>query len=293
MSVGERDPHSGHMTTGHEWDGIKELNTPVPRPVYIFLIIFFLFALGYWLLMPAWPIGNTYTKGLLGKDERRTVTEKVERAALQRSVWTRRVANQDYAAILADDALMARVREDGHRLFGDNCSACHGVDATGGPGFPNLVDGEWLWGGTPAAITQTVRFGVNSPERGTRVNQMLAFGRDGILDGAAALSVSHYVLALSDRSHRTRENRASIIAGSRVYAENCVSCHGANGRGDQARGVPNLTDSATIYGGDLESILTSVDRGRQGQMPAWGERLSPLETKILVLFLLDRGRPPS
>ena len=293
MSVGERDPQSGHMTTGHEWDGIKELNTPVPRAVYIFLTIFFLFALVYWLLMPAWPTGYSYTKGLLGKDERQVVTEKVERAAVQRSGWTRRVARQDFAAILADGELMARVREDGQRLFGDNCAACHGVDATGGPGFPNLVDRDWLWGGTPDALTHTVSFGVNSPHPKTRVNQMIGFGRDGILDGNATLNVSHYVLALSDRSHRTRANKASILAGRQVFASNCSVCHGADGRGNLAQGVPNLTDSASIYGGDLESIFTSVDQGRQGQMPAWHERLSPLQTKILVLFLLDRGRQPS
>ena len=289
MSVGERDPHSGHMTTGHEWTGIKELNTPVPRPVYIFLFVFFLFALGYWLLMPAWPIGNSYTRGLLGRDERQVVTRKVERAALARSAWTGRVERGDFAAILADPALMARVREDGHQLFGDNCSACHGLDARGGPGFPDLTDRDWLWGGAPEQIAHTIRFGVNTAGEGARVNQMLAFGRDGILDAAAVRNVSTFVRALSDP--HARGDAGALRSGRAVYAANCASCHGATADGDQERGIPNLADRAWIYGGDEQAVLDSVAKGRQGQMPAWGERLSPLEIRILTLYLLDKGRP--
>lgn len=290
MAVGERDSLSGHMTTGHEWNGIKELNTPVPKPVWFFLTGAFLFSLAYWLLMPAFPLGRTYTKGLLGTDQRQVAEQKVDRAAEERSVWTRRIASMDYAAIQADPQLMTIVREHGHRLFGDNCAACHGVNATGGPGFPDLVDRDWLWGRTPQAVEQTIRLGVNAPQPGTRVNQMLAFGRDGILDGPALLNVSHYVLALSDRSHRTRKNQASIVAGRRIFAENCVACHGESGRGDQYRGIPNLTDNASLYGGDLQSILTSVSQGRQGVMPAWRHRLDPVDLRILVLYVLDGGR---
>jgi cytochrome c oxidase cbb3-type subunit 3 len=289
MAVGERDGLSGHMTTGHEWNGIKELNTPVPKPVWFFLWATLLFSIGYWVLMPAWPLGRTYTRGLLGTDQRTSVEANVQRSAQERSVWTRRIASMDYAAIQADPELMSIVRENGHRLFGDNCAACHGTGATGGPGFPNLVDRDWLWGGTPQAIEHTIRVGVNAPHPGTQVNQMLAFGRDGILAAPALLNVSHYVLALSDPSHRTVENRESILAGRRVFAENCVVCHGANGRGDQARGIPNLTDRAWIYGGDLQSILTSVDLGRQGEMPAWQNRLDPVDLKILALYVLDGG----
>jgi cytochrome c oxidase cbb3-type subunit 3 len=279
------------MTTGHEWNGIRELNTPVPRPVWIFLIIFFLFALGYWLLMPAWPTGNDYTRGLLGKDERQTVTARVRQAALERSVWTSRIAGQDHAAILADPGLMARVREDGRRLFGDNCSACHGIDARGGPGFPNLVDRDWLWGGTPEAITRTIRFGVNSPHAESQVSQMLAFGRDGVLDDAAIRHASSYVMALSDPT-RARHDAPAVRAGREVFAANCASCHGDQGRGDQARGIPNLADQAWIYGGDAQAVYSSIDQGRQGEMPAWEQRLSPLEIRILTLYLLDQGRQP-
>jgi cytochrome c oxidase cbb3-type subunit 3 len=290
MAVGERDRISGHMTTGHEWNGILELNSPVPKPVWIALTLTFLFALGYWLLMPAWPLGGSYTKGLLGIDQRQVVTRQVGEAARARSAWTGRIAAMDFNAIRADPALMANIREDGRRLFGDNCAACHGVAATGGEGFPNLTDHDWLWGGDPATVTRTISGGVNAPQAGTRTSQMLAFGRDGMLDFRAIDNVAHYVLALSDPAQRTRANEAAIRAGGTVFAANCASCHGANGRGNPALGAPNLADHVWIYGdGDLASIYTTIDRGRQGQMPAWAGRLSPLEIKILTLYVLDRG----
>jgi cytochrome c oxidase cbb3-type subunit 3 len=289
MAVGERDRLSGHMTTGHEWNGILELNTRVPKVVWIFLWLTFLFALGYWLLMPAWPLGRTYTKGLLGIDQRQVVTRQVNQAALARSVWTRRIAGMDIDAIRADPALMAIVREDGHRMFGDNCAACHGREATGGDGFPNLTDRDWLWGGDASTVTQTISGGVNAPQPGARISQMLAFGRDGMLDFRAIDNVAHYVLALSDPAQRTRANAEAIAAGRTIFAANCVSCHGANGGGNPALGAPNLTDRVWIYGGDLASIYTTIDQGRQGQMPAWANRLSPLEIKILTLYVLDRG----
>ena len=290
MSVGERDPHTGHMTTGHEWNGIKELNTPVPKPVYIFLTVFFLFSLVYWVLMPAWPLGTSFTRGLLGIDQGKVTMAKVERGAQRRAAWAQRIAAGDPAAVLADPALMMRVREDGHRLFGDNCSACHGVDATGGPGFPNLVDRDWLWGGGPDRIAETVRIGVNAPEAGTRVSQMLAFGRDGILDDAAIRNVTFHVLSLSDPDLARRGNPRVLAAGRAVFAAQCATCHGANAQGNQSRGIPNLTDQVWVHGGDYQSVYNSIDQGRQGQMPAWGQRLSPADIRILTLYLIDRGR---
>src|SRR5262249_32185304 len=156
MSVEERDPHTGYLMTGHEWNGIKELNTPVPRAVYFFLAVTALFALGYWILMPAWPLWSTFTKGLLGNDQRAIVAESLKHAALDRATWTGRVESADTAAIQADPQLMEMVRQTGRTLFGDNCAACHGRDAKGGRGFPNLTTASWLWGGAPEAIVETI-----------------------------------------------------------------------------------------------------------------------------------------
>jgi len=292
VAVGERDPISGHMTTGHEWNGITELNTPVPKAVWLFLIATVIFSIGYWVLMPAWPLGNTYTRGLLDHDQKEIVARRVDAAAAARAGWTGRIAAMSYDQIRADQTLMTYVREDGHRLFGDNCAACHGMDATGNPGYPNLVDQDWLWGGSPDAIARTIAVGVNSPAHdGTRVSQMMAFGKDGILDNDAVLAVADYVKTLSDPDHAKR-NATSTAKGRQVFAENCVVCHGEQGRGNQELGAPDLTDRHWVYGGDIGTIYTTIHEGRQGEMPAWEHRLSPVDRKILTLFLLDKGRAP-
>ncbi len=292
MSVGERDPHSGHMTTGHEWNGIKELNTPVPKAVWFFLVLTALFSVGYWVLMPAWPLGKTYTRGLLDNDQKEIVAERVRAAASEHAAWTQRVVALDYDQIRADSGLMAKVREDGHRLFGDNCAACHGMNATGNPGYPNLVDGDWLWGGDPDTIAQTIAVGINSPaHKDTRVGQMLAFGKDGILDNESVVAVTHYVKTLSDPAWA--EGRTAAVAkGREVFAANCVVCHGDQGRGDAKVGAPDLTDGTSLYGGDVDAIYATIYRGRQGEMPAWEHRLSPAERKILTVFLLDKAGKP-
>src|SRR5262245_59740446 len=164
----ERDDYTGYLTTGHEWNGLKELNTPVPRAVYFFLILSILFSVVYWMLMPAWPLGVTYTKGLLSIDQRDVVTDSLKEAALERGVWTKRIETENYAAIQADPRLMAIVRETGGALFGDNCAVCHGVNAKGGPGFPNLSTDSWLWGGKPDDIFNTIRLGINWTNSDTR-----------------------------------------------------------------------------------------------------------------------------
>ena len=289
MGLIERDPHSGHQTTGHEWNGIKELNTPVPWPVWFFLTATFLFGIAYWVLMPAWPIGRTYTHGLLGVDQRTAVTEQVRQAEVGRANWTGRVAALDIGQIRADPGLMKKIREDGHRLFGDNCAACHGSNARGGKGFPNLIDNDWLWGGTPDEIARTIAVGINSPASNeTHVSQMLAFGRDGMLDNAAVLAVANYVRSLSDPAIARGAGAASVAAGQAVFAANCVACHGPDARGNPALGAPNLTDRTWLYGGDAVSVYTTIYGGRQGEMPAWGKRLSPVDQKILLAWLLDQ-----
>jgi len=186
----ERDPVTGRLTTGHEWNGIKELDTPVPRPVYFFLVVTTLFCIGYWLLMPAWPLGTTFTRGLLGADERAHVTAAVAEAARDRAGWTARFERADFAAIQADPRLMAIMRETGRTLFGDNCAMCHGRDGAGGPGFPSLRRGTPLWGAAPEEIAETLRVGINSTHPESRVAQMPAFGRDGILKRAEIEAVS-------------------------------------------------------------------------------------------------------
>ncbi|QRI66552.1 cytochrome-c oxidase, cbb3-type subunit III (plasmid) [Shinella sp. PSBB067] len=288
MATERRDPATGRATTGHEWNGIEELETPIPRVVIFFLTVTTLFAIGYWILMPAWPLGVTYTKGLLGIDQRAVVTKQVEDAAATRAVWTGRIAEASLEDIAADPDLMNHVRETGRTLFIDNCAACHGTRGTGGPGFPNLAAKAWLWGGEPDTIAETIRIGINATNEETRVSQMMAFGRDGVLDDRQVRAVAAYVRSLSDLPMGASD-KAMVEDGKQVFADNCVACHGENGHGSKDVGAPNLTDATWIYGSDAQTVFTTVYSGRQGHMPHWEGRLSPVDIKILALYVGTLG----
>src|SRR5262245_25396416 len=237
------------MLTGHEWNGITELNTPVPRVVYLFLIVTFVFSLIYWVLMPTWPLWSTYTKGLLGTDQRAVVDEAVKHATLERAVWVDQIENKSFADIAADPKLMTLVRQQGRTLFGDNCAACHGRNAKGSKGFPNLTTHSWLWGGAPETIAETIKVGINSDNSGSRISQMPAFGRDGMLPRGDIENVVTYVRSLSDPPAKDAQ-ADKVAAGKAVYAANCASCHGDDGKGSIEVGAPNLIDPFWTYGGD-------------------------------------------
>lgn len=288
MATERKDPATGRLTTGHEWNGIEELETPIPRVVIFFLTVTTLFAIGYWILMPAWPLGVTYTKGLLGIDQRAVVTKQVEDATATRAVWTGRIAEASLADIAADPDLMNHVRETGRTLFIDNCAACHGTRGTGGPGFPNLAAKAWLWGGEPDTIAETIRIGINATNEETRVSQMMAFGRDGVLDDRQVRAVAAYVRSLSDLPMGASD-KALIEDGRQVFADNCVACHGEDGHGSTDVGAPNLTDTTWIYGSDAQTVYTTIYSGRQGHMPHWEGRLSPVDIKILALYVGTLG----
>lgn len=290
MAVEEYDPLTGHKMTGHEWNGIKELNTRVPIAVWLFLIVTVIFSIGYWILMPAWPMGKDYTKGLLNYDHREVVLQKVSKAVEARGHWIQQIETLNYDQIEANAQLMDYIREDGHRLFGDNCSACHGTQATGNPGYPNLLDTSWLWGGSPDEVAHTIAVGINSDAHDeTRVSEMMAFGRDGILDHQSVVAVANYVKTLSDPDW-AKGKQDLVAKGQEVFVEQCVVCHGDDGRGSQEVGAPDLAAGQWIYGGDIDTIYETIYGGRKGEMPAWEHRLKPVDRKVLTLFLLDKGR---
>ena len=287
MSLGERDKVTGQMTTGHEWNGIKELNTPVPRIVYFFLITMGGFAILWTVLMPSWPGINGYFRGLLGADQHTAVIQSIVEAQADRASWTGRIDSEDFATIQADEALMAIVRQTGSALFGDNCAACHGTTAEGGPGFPNLIAAPIMWGDDPEIIAETIRVGINGTSPETRYAQMLAFGRDQMLDRSDIDAVVAYVETLSRPNLAATTNAATLVTGAELFATNCAGCHGDNAGGLTDTGAPNLTDSYWTYGGDHTSIRSSVYNGRAGTMPSWEKRLSPTDIKLLTLYVLD------
>jgi cytochrome c oxidase cbb3-type subunit 3 len=290
MAVGERDPHTGYLTTGHEWNGITELNTPVPRPVYLFLIAAVAFALIGWILWPAWPIGTTYTKGILGTDQHASVLKALEQGTLDRAEWSKAIETKSFAEIQADQRLMAIVRASGRRLFGDHCAACHGIGARGQVGFPNLTTQSWLWGGDPETIAETIRVGINSAHPDSRVAQMPGFGQSQMLSRDDIARVAAFVRSLTLPPARG-ETPADIEAGKAVFAANCTPCHGEDATGNKEVGAPDLTHRFWIYGSDAASVIATITAGRQGHMPTWESRLSPVARKILALYVADLRAP--
>ena len=289
MAEVERDPVTGRETTGHEWNGIKELDTPVPRGVLMFLIVTHVWAIAWWFFVPSWPLGDTYTKGLLGVDQRTTVEARVVDGQRERAPWEKRLETEPYDTILADEAMMKTVRSTGQQLFGDNCAACHGRDGKGRAFYPDLTDDDWLWGGGPELIEQTLRVGINTAHPDSRIAQMPAFGRDEMLDREQVRSVAAYVFSLTNPDFSTAQNVERIEAGKEVFATTCAACHGENGQGNREVGAPNLTDAYWVYGGTLDNIIASVHGGRQGHMPTWDERLTTAEIRTLALYVHDLG----
>ena len=290
MAEQEKDPYTGLMTTGHEWNGIKELMTPVPRAVKFFLIVSTLCAILLWVLYPTWPYGTGYTKGILGTDQRTVIAKELERSAQLRSAWETKFSKEDFATLQSDASAMQLVSLHGARLFADNCGVCHGTDGSGGPGFPSLRDDQWLWGGDPDAILETLRVGINTTHEDTRNSQMLAYGDQDLLQLADRRAVAAFVRSLSGALEETSQNAAQIASGKAVFAENCASCHGDEARGNHDVGAPNLTDDYWIYGGDAKSVADTIRHGRKGVMPFWDQRLSEADRKLLTLYVLELGK---
>lgn len=288
MSVEERDKHSGYMTTGHEWNGIKELNTPVPRVVWFFLILTFAVSLVMWLLWPTWPGINTYTPGILGTDERASLHKELAEAGSFQTQWTDKILESDFDEALKNVDLMGFVNSSGQTLFADNCGACHGINAKGGPGYPNLLDNAWLWGGDGDAIMETLRVGINSQHEDTRIAQMPSFGLDETLDRKSVKDVVDYVQSINTNSDYAKQAGAGKENGAAIFAENCASCHGENAQGKTDLGAPNLTDQAWTYGGTRATLYTTIWRGRMGHMPNWDARLTEVQRKTLALYLLQQ-----
>ena len=272
----EIDPVTGYDTTGHDWNGIKELNTPFPKIALIALALAFGVAVLGWILLPAWPTGRDYTRGLLGLDQGEMAMQGVAAMSGLRQGWLGRFEDPDFAAIAADTDLMQTAMPAAARLFEDNCAVCHGQNGGGNQGFPVLRDGYWLWGGDPATIAETLRVGINSPHPDTRYAQMPAFDW---LDRADRIALADYVAALPEGTADAASPAATL------FAENCVACHGEGGTGGLMNGAPSLADASVIYGQDAGTVMKTLRNGRAGVMPYWSDRLSASEMNVLALYV--------
>ena len=280
------DTVSGTATTGHQWDGIKELNTPLPRWWLITFYLTIVWAIGYWVVYPAWPLISSNTKGVFGYSSRADVA--VELANLNKIRGEKMVAlgAASLADIEKDPALLALARARGKTVFGDNCAPCHGSGATGAKGFPNLNDDDWLWGGTLEQIMQTIQYGARSGNPKAHESQMLAFGKEGVLKQDQIVTVANYVRSLSGLSTRSGYDAA---AGAKIFADNCVACHGDKGQGNTELGAPNLADKIWLYGSDEATLIETITNGRGGVMPAWEGRLDPTTIKAMAVYVHSLG----
>ncbi len=282
MSERERDEHSGTETTGHEWDGIKELDTPLPR---WWLWVFYgciLWAVVYWVLMPAWPGVSGYTKGVLGMSDRADVVRELNGLKTHRQAGEAKLRTASLQQIEADPDLQAYALAVGQSVFGDNCATCHGAGGGGGKGYPNLRDDVWLWGGSLDEIRHTIEVGVRSGHAQARGETVMpSFGRDQMLTDAQISDLTEYVVALS----RRKANQAAVQRAAQTFADQCAACHGPAGTGDPTRGVPNLTDAEWLYGSDRAAISDQIWNGRNGVMPTWQARFSPETIKALAVYV--------
>jgi cytochrome c oxidase cbb3-type subunit 3 len=278
------DSVTGKSTTGHSWDGITELNTPLPRWWLWSFYICILWAVGYWVVYPTWPLVTSYSQGLFAWQSRDAVVEDLRQLKVQRGPMMDRLAAASLQEITADTKLLEFARALGKPAFGDNCAACHGAGGAGAKGYPNLNDDDWLWGGKLDDIAFTIRHGVRSSSDETRQSMMPAFGRDGILTSEQIVAVAGYV-----RSLTKLPTKADVTRGKKVFAENCASCHGADAKGKREFGAPNLADSIWLFGSDEQIIVETVTNGRNGVMPTWADRLDDVTQKALTVYVHTLG----
>jgi len=277
------DHLSGVETTGHEWDGLKELNNPLPR---WWLWVFYatcLWSFWYFIVYPAFPIPGGATTGTGGYTQFNELKQSQNEILERQAAYLDRFHNATFEQIMNDPSLYAFAVAGGAAAFKDNCATCHGTGAEGGKGYPNLNDDDWLWGGTVEDIHITLLHGIRSGDEEARQSQMPAFGRDGLLNAAQIDQVTAYVLALS------KGGASGEMAGYPIFQANCASCHGPEGRGMRTVGAPNLTDSIWLYGGERADIIETIRNARAGVMPAWKDRLPADTVRQLAIYVHQLG----
>lgn len=282
----EIDSFSGVETTGHEWDGIKELNNPLPRWWLYIWYASIVWSIGYWIAMPAWPLVSSYTQGMLGWSQRSNVLAELEAIEQAREPIKASLLEASLDEIEGTPDLLTFALASGEAAFGDNCAPCHGSGAQGAIGYPNLNDDEWLWGGALADIEQTITYGIRNENFDSRYSEMPAFLQVGTINRSEVSDLADYVLFISGQEP---SSDAAVANGLDLYATHCESCHMADGTGDREQGAPSLVDQIWLYGSDRESIANTIANARNSAMPAWGERLDPATVRALAVYVHTLG----
>jgi cytochrome c oxidase cbb3-type subunit 3 len=281
----EIDQFTGVETTGHEWDGIKELNNPAPRWWLIVLLITIIWAIGYWVVYPAWPTltgdgERGGTQGSFGWTQYDQLKESQAEIVARKAAYLEKFESASFDEIRNDPGLYAFAVAGGKSAFKDNCATCHGTGGAGSAGYPNLNDDDWLWGGDLEAIHATIRFGVRSSHDETRLSEMPAFGE--MLPAAEVEAIADYVLHFTTGGAYTEQ-------GEQAFMDNCAMCHGENGRGVRDFGAPNLADAIWFYGGEKGDIMSQIRQPRHGVMPTWEARLDENTIRQLAIYVHSLG----
>ncbi|WPX96043.1 cytochrome-c oxidase, cbb3-type subunit III [Candidatus Bandiella euplotis] len=263
-------------TTGHEWDGIKEYDTPDPFWLRLFFYGSLFFALGYWLLYPAWPVPNS--GGILGWSSGGEVDEKLKDLEKVRFKYQEQFNKSSFEEVLKDKKLTKFAMAGGKSAFENNCVVCHGAGGGGNIGYPSLASGAWMWGGEIDDIYTTIKYGIRSNHDDTRDSAMAAFGKDKILTPKQIDSLTKYVMNLNNNSYSDDDANA-------LFQQNCSSCHGADASGLKEFGAPNLRDAIWLYGKDYNTIYDVIYNGRAGVMPYWQGKLSDPTIRQLAIYV--------
>jgi cytochrome c oxidase cbb3-type subunit 3 len=280
------DEATGTHTVGHEWDGIEELDTPLPRWWLWTFYATIVFALGYVIAYPAWPMLHDYTRGMLGWSSHDALAKELKAQADRMAPIRRAIGTTPIEALPGKPALMQAAVEGGRAAFKVHCVQCHGSGAAGAKGYPNLNDDDWLWGGDLATLEKTITDGIRNPDHAaTRMSLMPAFGHDQLLPPDAIDAVVAYVRTISGQQPATIAARR----GAKIFADNCAVCHGAHAKGDRNFGAPNLTDAIWLYGGDAKTIHETVWNSRHGVMPRWNDKLDPVTIRMLATYVHSLG----
>ena len=282
----EIDQITGVETTGHEWDGVKELNNPLPNWWRWILYATIVWSFGYWIFYPAIPLVNDYTRGILGYSSRANVATELSAAKEAQAANIAKLGEVSLEEIRTDPDLLEFALAGGRSAFNVNCSQCHGSGAQGFAGYPNLNDDEWIWGGSMEEIQYTITHGVrNGTDDDAHVSDMPAFLRDEVLSKEEVSDAAAYVLKLSGQDH----DGAAAFRGGVVFADQCAACHGEDGSGDSSVGAPALNNGIWLYGGDHDTIVETISNSRAGVMPAWGQILDATTVKQLSVYAHSLG----
>jgi len=283
----ETDEISGVQTTGHEWDGLKELDNPAPRWWLIVWIVTIVFAIGYWVVYPAWPTPDGHTRGLFGWTEYGKLKAEQREIDARQGTYLVKLHTMSFAEIKADPAEYAFAKAGGAVVFKENCAACHGAGGEGRKGYPNLNDDDWLFGGKIDDVYHTIQVGSRSTDPDTHATVMPPFGKAGILTPAQIDDTATYVVQLQ---HGTPAMPSPAwTRGQALFAANCASCHGDGGGGNRTLGAPRLDDAIWLYGGDKASVVETITNARAGVMPTWKHRLSTDNQRMAAIYVHSLG----